>query len=923
MDMKRKRNWLIGSILMLLLTLCLLFVRSSGEKISVNALDDEPEIQEEEQYLYDDYDDDINYHAEENTDEIPSWVDSSFNDGIPQEAVDLLSEYSEEMSSDNVDVFVYTDEEDDVYDDEETVFQDDEIDMDEDMFQTNEIQLFAAGARAAGYTTVKSGKNNVNGLVDYPNGSVNYIIAQNNICLSNATVEFQKWSNNAWVTDSNPPFTYVNTPTHYDMWDCKSLIHYNKAVGGDWGSSGKTFSNNRIKLTFPNAALGSDGQYHNIVLTLSNIYFKDDRNRTKDVAFIMDRYNSLEFTSSHECVDVFFDATFSVTGASSSDVLFMMFSDLDVGYYPTHTSPDWVYTGSFAGNNPIEAIKIKSGICPGTQPHVPNDCVLRIVDGEQPEYYATRATSDMDSYKAAVSYLANATGTTLRWSGQGCATFVGIDMGYMPSFTVKTQVRTELDSSSPTGTKTYGSWSEVHSRRFLNLMSATYSYTYSKATLMSAESLTSPSDDWIFNYSGTTVGESGITGNKVYSITINRNRYTYSFNANPPAGKTAANVSNMPGNKTITASKAASGKSDATVREPSLTGFWFKGWNTKADGTGTAYPGSETMKSDKTFYAQWQPATYTVHFNGNGSVNPNHQTGEFTQNTVTGTMTDQTLQFDSWENLKANAFSRTGYTFAGWNTKSDGTGTPYSDKQSVRNLIGYDKSEITLYAQWTKKLGTETITVVSEETGNPVTNVSMKLQKAVNGTWTDVTNGTTNTDGQIAVCNLHWFNYRWVMTNVPAGYVKSADTAFTITYNQLSATNSVILYMKHVSITVDSQVSDVIKGESPPRFIYRISGTDVAGTAHEYYLMVQINANSKFGTNRVPDLFAGTYTITQIPVSRYIPGTAVNISNGTINGIHASVDVKNNLSAEVKFPYTIREYGWYYGVNSKTNSLTR
>ena len=97
----------------------------------------------------------------------------------------------------------------------------------------------------------------------------------------------------------------------------------------------------------------------------------------------------------------------------------------------------------------------------------------------------------------------------------------------------------------------------------------------------------------------------------------------------------------------------------------------------------------------------------------------------------------------------------------------------------------------------------------------------------------------------------------------------------------------------------------------------------MAGTAHEYYLMVQINANSKFGTNRVPDLFAGTYTITQIPVSRYIPGTAVNISNGTINGIHASVDVKNNLSAEVKFPYTIREYGWYYGVNSKTNSLTR
>ena len=147
--------------------------------------------------------------------------------------------------------------------------------------------------------------------------------------------------------------------------------------------------------------------------------------------------------------------------------------------------------------------------------------------------------------------------------------------------------------------------------------------------------------------------------------------------------------------------------------------------------------------------------------------------------------------------------------------------------------------------------------------------------------------------------------------------------SFTITYNRLSAENRVILYMQHVSIILDSQVSDIIKGERAPAFLYQISGTDVAGVRHTYHLLVQTNDVSKLGSNRISGLFAGTYTVTQTPVSRYVPDTAVSISHATISGINATVDVKNHTSAEVKFPYTIREYGWYYGVNSKANRLTR
>ena len=273
--------------------------------------------------------------------------------------------------------------------------------------------------------------------------------------------------------------------------------------------------------------------------------------------------------------------------------------------------------------------------------------------------------------------------------------------------------------------------------------------------------------------------------------------------------------------------------------------------------------------------------------------------------------------------LNVNTYSREGYDFVGWNTKSDGSGTAYSDGAEIENLTDETDGVVVLYAQWRKKLGTETITVISEETGNPVSGVKMKLQKKVNGVWTDVTSGTTSNNGEITVNDLHWFDYRWVVVNVPAGYVKSSDTAFTITYNQLSATNQVILYMKRVSIVLDSRVSDIIHGEAAPSFMYMISGTDVAGVQHSYNLMVQTSGSSKFGTNRLDDLFAGTYKVTQIPVSRYVAENAQNVRNSTPDGVNAAVDVATNDVAEVLFPYTLHQYGGFSHTDGVTNKLEK
>ena len=135
------------------------------------------------------------------------------------------------------------------------------------------------------------------------------------------------------------------------------------------------------------------------------------------------------------------------------------------------------------------------------------------------------------------------------------------------------------------------------------------------------------------------------------------------------------------------------GDKDATVTLASnvfkRSGYTFVGWNTTRDGKGTNYANKAQVKlsSSMTLYAQWKKSpgpttTYTITYAANGG---------------TGTMAKQTGNKDATVTLTANTFKRTGYTFSGWNTKQDGTGTKYSDKAQVKL-----SSNMTLYAQWTK-----------------------------------------------------------------------------------------------------------------------------------------------------------------------------------------------------------------------------
>lgn len=82
----------------------------------------------------------------------------------------------------------------------------------------------------------------------------------------------------------------------------------------------------------------------------------------------------------------------------------------------------------------------------------------------------------------------------------------------------------------------------------------------------------------------------------------------------------------------------------------------------------------------------------------------------FDKNGGSGTMSPQYIVENTINALNANTFTRDNYYFNGWNTKDDGSGTPYADKANITVT-----EDVTLYAQWVETLK---ITTTSLDSGN-------------------------------------------------------------------------------------------------------------------------------------------------------------------------------------------------------------
>jgi uncharacterized repeat protein (TIGR02543 family) len=213
---------------------------------------------------------------------------------------------------------------------------------------------------------------------------------------------------------------------------------------------------------------------------------------------------------------------------------------------------------------------------------------------------------------------------------------------------------------------------------------------------------------------------------------------------------------------------------------PTRSGYTFGGWNTQADGLGTAFIGSTPVTADITVYAKWNTYSYTVTFNNDG--------GTTAANPATMIVNSPATTIDA---LPAPP-TRTGYSFGGWYTAQNGGGSAFTASTTV-------SGNITVYAKWTGDTYTVTFDSDGGTTANPATKTVTRPATTIGtlpasparsgytfGGWNTQADGLgtpfttlTTVNASITVF-AKWDNYSYTVTFNNAGGTTAANPATMI-----------------------------------------------------------------------------------------------------------------------------------------------
>ena len=171
------------------------------------------------------------------------------------------------------------------------------------------------------------------------------------------------------------------------------------------------------------------------------------------------------------------------------------------------------------------------------------------------------------------------------------------------------------------------------------------------------------------------------------------------------------------------------------ITVPTRTGYTFGGYYTGKNGTGTQYVNASGLAinnlyktvGNRTLYAKWTPKTWYVEFDDALSSATcgdfiGVATLEYNNQDYSGNQPDGCDWYgdDGYPHMPMPE-TRSGYTFAGWYTGVNGTGTQLTDENgrildSVYTTdFGDDGATITAYAKWVSN-GTPTFTVTVKTT---------------------------------------------------------------------------------------------------------------------------------------------------------------------------------------------------------------
>ena len=125
--------------------------------------------------------------------------------------------------------------------------------------------------------------------------------------------------------------------------------------------------------------------------------------------------------------------------------------------------------------------------------------------------------------------------------------------------------------------------------------------------------------------------------------------------------------------------------------------YAFAIWAQNSPESETRFPcnADYVLKENTVMYAVWDetvtPITYYIEFDGNAGT------------AARNVPERMEVQYGEEVVLPEQKPERTGFTFMGWNTRTDGQGTEYQPQDTVKNLTTVNHATVKLYAQWKQR----------------------------------------------------------------------------------------------------------------------------------------------------------------------------------------------------------------------------
>ena len=280
----------------------------------------------------------------------------------------------------------------------------------------------------------------------------------------------------------------------------------------------------------------------------------------------------------------------------------------------------------------------------------------------------------------------------------------------------------------------------------------------------------------------------------------------------------------------------------------------------------------------------------------------------YNKNTGTGTMVNSSHTYGTKKKLTANAFTKTGYDFAGWATTADGN-VAYGDEAEVSSLTSTDGGKYNLYAKWTPTNYTITYSMNGgTNVSNPPT--SYTIETATFNLPTNPTKTGYTFDGWYEKSDFSGSKATQIAKGATGNkiyYAKWTPKVYTITLNNNGATTpgTTAYYVKYdTGFYSDSAATSAISSITRPTLTGYTFGGYYSGSTQ------YINSSGTISTSTASKQLTTTTLNASWTANSYTIKYNANGGTGTMSDTSATYNSDVTLRARsfTKTGYTFQ--GW-------------